>query len=58
MFNVGDIELKQMDGGEPERVKHVYAPNLLLDEIRDAIREGKKRSGQQSEFDAEEPDSF
>ena len=56
MLNVGDIELKQMGGGEPERVKHVHAPNVLLDEIRDAIREGKKRSGQQSEFDAEESD--
>ncbi len=56
MFNVGDIELKQMGGGEPERVRHVYGPNQLLDEIRNAIREGKKRSAQQSEFDGDETD--
>lgn len=58
LFNVGDIELKQMGGGEPERVRHVYGPNILLDEIRNAIREGKKRAGPQQEFDGDEMDRF
>ena len=57
IFDVGDIELKQMGGGEPERVRHVYGPNILLDEIRKAIREGKKRSGQASEFGGRDEDN-
>jgi len=51
LLNVGDIELKEMGGGEPERVRHVYGPQVLLEEIRNAIREGKMQSGQRSEFE-------
>ena len=50
VFDIGDIELKEMGGGEAERIRHIFGPHRMLDEIRNAIREGKKHSGQRSEF--------
>jgi len=55
VFDVGDIALKEMGGGEAEVIRHIAGPHRLLDEIRSAIREGKKRSGQRSEFDDPAP---
>ncbi|GJL65066.1 MAG: hypothetical protein NPIRA05_00370 [Nitrospirales bacterium] len=51
IFDVGDIDLKEMGGGEPERIRHIFGPNRMLDEIRSAIRESKKRSPRKSEFE-------
>lgn len=51
LVDIGDIELKEMGGGEPERIRYVYGPHRMLDEIQDAIREAKKRSNQTSEFE-------
>lgn len=57
ILNVGDIELKEMGGGEPEKIRHIFGPHQLLDHIREAIRESKKISGNQREFDNEEDNS-
>ena len=51
IVDVGDVELKEMGGAEPEKVRHVSGPHRLLDEIRNAIREGRKNSRSVSEFD-------
>lgn len=51
LFDVGDIALKEMGGGESEIIRHIAGPHRLLEEIRNAIREGKRRAGQRSEFD-------
>ncbi len=51
VFDIGDVELKQMGGSEPERIRHIFGPHRMLDEIRNAIRASKKHSDQRSEFD-------
>ncbi len=50
VFDIGDVELKEMGGSDPERIRHIFGPHRMLDEIRNAIRESKKHSGQRSEF--------
>lgn len=51
VFDIGDIELKEMGGSEPERIRHIFGPQRMLEEIRNAIREGKKHSGARAEFE-------
>ncbi|GJL92987.1 MAG: hypothetical protein DHS20C04_26460 [Hyphococcus sp.] len=51
IFDIGDIELKDMGGGEPAKVRYVARPHKLLEEIRNAIRESRRHASSSSEFE-------